>query len=180
MLINATGLGWHNVQQHYSSSEQPAFQGIPATGKADAQQHSQGSTAQQGAGDNGKEAFAKLMAKLQNPRADATSQARTAKQEAPDALQEFRDYMAKSPAQKIKEKMLQELGLTAQEYDALPPEQKLKIDKQIALRIKEDTELKIQARLAQQQYRAQAPGSVAEVANKTTEQDIEKRYSPTL
>lgn len=60
------------------------------------------------------------MATLQNPKADSTRQASTDKQEASVALQEFRDYMAKSPAQKIKEKMLQELGLTPEEYDALP------------------------------------------------------------
>jgi hypothetical protein len=186
MLITATGLGWQNVQQHnrsgneQSASPIPAFSAIPATRKAETQQNSQGNTSQQHAEDNSKEAFAKLMATLQNPKADSTHQASTNKQEASDALQEFRDYMAKSPAQKIKEKMLQELGLTPEEYDALPPEQKLKIDKQIAQRIEEDAELKTQAKIAQQQYRAQAPGLVAEEVNKTTDRDIEKRYSASL
>ena len=59
--------------------------------------------------------------------------------------------MAKSPEEKIREKYLAELGLSEEEYNALPPEQKEKIDQQIAQRMQEDVELKTQAKMAGRQ-----------------------------
>jgi hypothetical protein len=50
------------------------------------------------------------------------------------ARQEFHDFMSKSPGEMIKEKLLREIGLTEEEYDALPPEMKAKVDELIAQR----------------------------------------------
>lgn len=182
MLITVNGLGWQAVQQQRSGNEQSAVQPFPfqlvsASGKASAQQNSQGSTSQQHAEDNRKEAFSKLMVMLHNPDAAKQEQTSVGKQEASGALQEFRDYMSKSPAQKIKEKLLAELGLTKEEYDALPPERKMMIDQQIAQRMQEEAEMKVQAKLEQQAQAASQPhGSLSS----TDARDIEKRYSTQL
>lgn len=91
------------------------------------------------------EAFAKMKVALQNsPSSDATK----------TAAEEFRDYMALSPAEKIHMKMLAELGLTEEEYEALPPEEKERIDLQIAQRLKEETAAKSMASLEPQMQAA--------------------------
>ncbi|MDH0300343.1 MULTISPECIES: hypothetical protein [unclassified Pseudomonas] len=164
MLISANGLNWQTVQpQNRPGSDPPqtpiaTFQPVTASSKPGAQQNSQGSTSQQSAEDNRKEAFAKLMIMLQNPDASSRQQTSVGKQEGSAALQEFRDYMAKSPAEKIKEKLLQELGLTEDEYNALPPEKKMRVDELIAQRMQEDVRMKTQARLEQQAQHGQPIG----------------------
>ncbi|MCG8293009.1 hypothetical protein [Pseudomonas entomophila] len=183
MLITPTGLGWQPAvqPQNRTGSEQapvafmPTFQ-VAATGNTAAQQNSQGSASQQNAEDNRKEAFAKLMVMLQNPDAAARQQASVGKQEESTATQDFHDYMAKSPAEKIKEKFLQEMGLTEEEYNALPPEQKAKIDEQIVRRIQDDVKEKAQAKLEQQALRAQATGNLNSelAATPTRARDAEK------
>ncbi len=45
------------------------------------------------------------------------------------ALGEFRDYMDKSAEERYFEAFLKEQGLTKEEFDALPPEEKLKLSK---------------------------------------------------
>ncbi|MBV4508093.1 hypothetical protein HU751_024995 [Pseudomonas sp. BW13M1] len=180
MFITANGLGWQAVQQQQrTGNDQSAaslvpFQQVIASGKASAQQDSQGSTSEQQAEDNRKEAFAKLMVMLQNPDAAKREQVSVGKQEGTGALQEFRDYMAKSPAEKIKEKLLAELGLTEEEYDALPPERKMIIDQQIAQRMQEEAEMKTQAKLEQQAQRAQGSLTSAD------DRDIERKYTAEL
>ncbi|WP_194787973.1 hypothetical protein [Pseudomonas sp. UFMG81] len=163
MLISANGLSWQAPIQSYNriASDQSlaplaAFEPVAAPGNSTAQQGSQGSTSQQNTEDNRKEAFAKLMVMLQNPDVAARQQASIGEQKETDAAQAFRDYMAKSPEEKIKEKILQELGLTEDEYNALPPERKAIVDQQIAQRMKEDVEMKTQAKLEQQAQRTQA------------------------
>lgn len=175
MLITATGLGWQTVplqnRDEQSSPQAAAFQAVAATAKTDAQANSQGSTSQQNAEDNRKEAFAKLLVMLQNPDTAARHQAGVGKQQGTDALQEFRDYMAKSPEEKIKEKILQEIGLTQDEYEALPPEQKAKIDQQITQRMQEDVQMKTQAKLEEQAQRTRnmALGNEEREKSKTVE-----------
>ncbi|AZL75025.1 hypothetical protein EI693_18880 [Pseudomonas oryziphila] len=162
MLTSVSGMPWQPAVQTYSrtGNEQALAQALPfqpiaAASGATAQQNSQGSTSQQNSEDNRKEAFAKLMVMLQNPDVAARQQPSVDKQQPSDALQEFRDYMDKSPAEKIKEKYLQELGLTEEEYDALPPEKKALIDEQIAQRMQDDAESKALAKLDQQAQGAQ-------------------------
>ncbi|MBO9550297.1 hypothetical protein [Pseudomonas sp.] len=157
MAITLNGLGWQataHLQQRINHDQAQAelvpFRAPLATRNASAQQNSQGSTSQQNADDAREEAFAKLKVMLQNPDLAARQQASASTQETSDAVQDFRDYMAKSPEEKIKEKILQELGMTEDEYNALPPEQQAKIDDQIARRMKEDIEIKTQAKMAGQ------------------------------
>jgi len=62
--------------------------------------------------------------------------------------------MSKSPGEMIKEKLLREIGLTEEEYDALPPEMKAKVDELIAQRMKEDIERKIEEKAQEQLAKA--------------------------
>ncbi|MDW3715642.1 MULTISPECIES: hypothetical protein [unclassified Pseudomonas] len=70
--------------------------------------------------------------------ADAQSAAASVSKPAQSAAaQEFHDYMNKSAGEKMRDKILKELGLTEEEIDALPPEQQEQIEKQIAQRMAE-------------------------------------------
>lgn len=46
-------------------------------------------------------------------------------------VQEFLSYMQKSPAERYFDKLLKALGLTKEEYEALPPEEKAEVMKKI-------------------------------------------------
>ncbi|WP_153787317.1 hypothetical protein [Pseudomonas sp. EMN2] len=170
MLTSISGMPWQPAVQPSSriGNEQalaPAlqFQPIAAASGTTAQHNSQGSTSQQNSEDNRKEAFAKLMIMLQNPDVAARQQGSVDKPQLSDVRQEFRDYVEKSPAEKIKEKYLQELGLTEEEYDALPPEKKAMIDEQIAQRMQDDVEAKALAKLGQQEQGVQQSDELTDI-----------------
>lgn len=167
-IIN--GHGWQNTaiaQQRtlpaVSGVDAQAYQSETATAStvstvasAAASRNASGSTYQD-AKDAQDEAFAKLKVALQNSSTSDAASSLTQSDETTttsSAAQEFRDYMALSPAEKIRLKMLSELGLTEDDYAALPPEEKEKIDLQIAQRVKEETEIKSMASLEPQMQAA--------------------------
>lgn len=45
----------------------------------------------------------------------------------PDAVQAFKDYMAKTPEQRMQESWLQSHGITQEEFDAMSPDEKQKL-----------------------------------------------------
>lgn len=109
------------------------------------------------------EAFAKLKVALQNLDTGSSDEDETTGISASatgstgaSAAEQFRDYMALSPAEKIRLKMLSELGLTEEDYEALPPEKKEKIDLAIAQRIKDESELKSMGQAEPQMQAAMA------------------------
>jgi len=53
------------------------------------------------------------------------------------ASEKFQAYMNKSDAEKVRESMLQEMGLTEEEFNQLPPEEQLQINREIMERLKE-------------------------------------------
>lgn len=53
------------------------------------------------------------------------------------AYAEFREYMDKSPAERMRDVILREMGLTEEQLEALPPEQREAVEKEIAARISE-------------------------------------------
>ena len=57
------------------------------------------------------------------------------------AVKAFREYMAMTPAEKMRDAILKEMGLTEEEIDALPPEKQEAIEKQIAERMQQRAEL---------------------------------------
>ncbi|WP_442108989.1 hypothetical protein [Pseudomonas sp. NUPR-001] len=121
-----------------ATEQQALFRTLVASSGAAAQQQSHNSTTGQNNGSAHDEAMAKLKVQLQT-----LKQSTSTEPDAPtsSAVQEFRDYMALSPAEKIKEKLLNELGITKEEFDALPPEEKDKIERKIAEQMKKETEL---------------------------------------
>lgn len=140
--------GWQvaaTTQQRSSvSTDSDAVPYVPVSVAIQSTSDTRGSTShsEQRFHDNQQEAFAKFKVSLQN-----LEEIFDTKESESTALQEFRDYMALSPEQKIREKMLRELGLSLEEYEELPPEKKELIDKQIAQRIKEEMEIKTMAKL---------------------------------
>lgn len=53
------------------------------------------------------------------------------------ATSEFKDYMSKTPEQRMRDSILQEMGLTEDEVNAMPPEQQQAIGKEIADRMQD-------------------------------------------
>ncbi len=82
--------------------------------------------------DNVDEAFAKTRVGLQST--DTTVAAKT-------ATDEFRDYMSKTPEQRLRDSILQEMGLTEDDIKAMPPEKQLAIGKEIAERLQDKVKL---------------------------------------
>ncbi|MGE7992475.1 hypothetical protein ACQKPE_15815 [Pseudomonas sp. NPDC089554] len=164
-MLSITGLGWQNaVQQPLRAGNEQALAELMqfrlplATGKASGEQNSQGSTSQQQAEDARQEAFAKLKVLLQNPDVAARQAAGASTSNVPSgsATEAFRDLMDKTPEEMIKNKLLAELGLTEDEYNALPPEQREAIDQQIAQRMKDEIEAKAQAKVQQVEVASEA------------------------
>ncbi|MGO3030497.1 hypothetical protein [Pseudomonas helleri] len=93
--------------------------------------------------DNVNAAFAKTRVMLQ---ASASSTGTATKTSATD---EFKDYMSKSPAQRIREQLLKEMGLTEDDVKAMPPEKQQAITDQITALMQQKEAIKQAA--AQQQ-----------------------------
>ncbi|MQU06058.1 hypothetical protein [Pseudomonas helleri] len=93
--------------------------------------------------DNVNAAFAKTRVMLQ---ASASSTGTATNTSATD---EFKDYMSKSPAQRIREQLLKEMGLTEDDFKAMPPEKQQAITDQITALMQQKEAIKQAA--AQQQ-----------------------------
>ncbi|PCR97723.1 hypothetical protein CP336_03885 [Pseudomonas fluorescens] len=85
--------------------------------------------------DNVDEAFAKTRVGLQTSDASQTKTAGTS------ATDEFKDYMSKSPEQRLRDSILKEMGLTEDDIKAMPPEKQLAIGKEIADRLQDKMKL---------------------------------------
>jgi hypothetical protein len=102
------------------------------------------------------EAFAKTRVQLQ-----ATTAATTATTDVPAAgsttsaaRADFTDYMSKTPAERIREQLLKEQGLTEAEVQTLPQEKQDAITKQVAERLKQQQEQQVAAKTAAPQAQA--------------------------
>ena len=149
MLVNNTQAA-SNVQQITRPDMDPANAAASAlySGALQAAQHSVTVPAAQReldkASDRIDEAFAKTRVQLQA----TTNGART----------EFTEYMSRSPAERIREQLLKEQGLTEEQVQALPQEKQDAIAKQVAERLKEQQ---------QQQVAAKATASPAQTVKDT-------------
>ncbi|QTD32145.1 hypothetical protein [Pseudomonas fluorescens] len=85
--------------------------------------------------DNVDEAFAKTRVALQ------TSDTSSTKSSGSSALDEFKDYMSKTPEQRLRDSILKEMGLTEDDIKAMPPAQQLAIGKEIAERLQDKMKL---------------------------------------
>ncbi|WP_342247161.1 hypothetical protein [Pseudomonas sp. OTU5201] len=57
------------------------------------------------------------------------------------AVEKFQEYMDKSPAERIRDAILAEMGLTQEELDAMPPEEREDVEKKIAERFQQRMEM---------------------------------------
>lgn len=90
--------------------------------------------------DNVNAAFAKTRVLLQAT-PPTTSAAPTTSATETGALSEFKDYMSKTPEQRLRDSILKELGLTEEDLKNLPPEQQLAIGKEITQRLQDKMQL---------------------------------------
>jgi hypothetical protein len=102
------------------------------------------------------EAFAKTRVQLQ-----ATTAATTATTDVPAAgsttsaaRTDFTDYMNKTPAERVREQLLKEQGLTEADVQAMSPEKQDAISKQVADRLKQQQEQQVAAKTAEPQVQA--------------------------
>ena len=97
------------------------------------------------------EAFAKTRVQLQTsasasdvPATSATSGARA----------DFTDYMSKTPAERIREQLLKEQGLTEADVQNMSQEKQDALSKQVAERLKQQQEQQVAAKTAEPQARS--------------------------
>ncbi|EIK73130.1 hypothetical protein PseBG33_4304 [Pseudomonas synxantha BG33R] len=90
------------------------------------------------AGDRIDEAFAKTRVYMQ----------------AGSARSEFTDYMTKTPAERIRDQLLKERGLTLEELNAMPAEQQQAFAKEVSERFKQQQEQQVAAKTTDPQAQA--------------------------
>lgn len=91
------------------------------------------------------EGFARLRVALQNTSEGKAETAVSAGQVAKPldddggnaALEAFKAYMAMTPAEKMRDSILKEMGMTEEDIEALPPEQQNAVEEEIAQRMQE-------------------------------------------
>lgn len=102
------------------------------------------------------EAFAKTRVQLQATTAatPATADVPAAGSTTSAARADFTDYMSKTPAERIREQLLKEQGLTEAEVQTLPQEKQDAITKQVAERLKQQQEQQVAAKTVAPQAQA--------------------------
>ncbi|WP_460121632.1 hypothetical protein [Pseudomonas sp. S2_C03] len=87
--------------------------------------------------DNVDEAFAKTRVELQATYAPLPEGAKDRIGNGGGATQDFKDWMAKTPEQRIHDAILEEMGLTEEDIAQMPPEKQKAIGEEIAQRMQE-------------------------------------------
>ncbi|MGH8452708.1 hypothetical protein [Pseudomonas sp.] len=102
------------------------------------------------------EAFAKTRVQLQATTAatSATSGVPATDSTGKTAREDFTDYMSKSPAERIREQLLKEQGLTEADVQKLPQEKQDAISKAVAERLKQQQDQQVAAKTADPQVQA--------------------------
>lgn len=95
------------------------------------------------------EAFAKTRVQLQTSTTDVPATSSTS-----GARSEFTDYMSKTPAERIREQLLKEQGLTEADVQNMTQEKQDAISKQVADRLKQQQEQQVAAKTADPQAQA--------------------------
>lgn len=95
------------------------------------------------------EAFAKTRVQLQTSTTDVPATSSTS-----GARSEFTDYMSKTPAERIREQLLKEQGLTEADVQNMTQEKQDAISRQVADRLKQQQEQQVAAKTADPQAQA--------------------------
>ncbi|MHC8365688.1 hypothetical protein ACYZT9_07320 [Pseudomonas sp. ZT5P21] len=86
--------------------------------------------------DNIDEAFAKTRVALQ-----VTESSTVPKAGESTAMADFKGYMSKTPEQRLRDSILEEMGISEEDLKAMPPEKQLAIGKEIADRLQDKIKL---------------------------------------
>jgi hypothetical protein len=86
--------------------------------------------------DNVDEAFAKTRVNLQATDSTGTTQSTDSA-----AMTDFKDYMSKTPEQRLRDSILKEMGITEEGLKAMPPEKQQAVAQEIADRMKDKMQL---------------------------------------
>jgi len=91
--------------------------------------------------DNVDEAFAKTRVALQA--ADPSKVPADVKAQSSDsaAMTDFKDYMSKTPEQRLRDSILKEMGITEEDLKAMPPEKQQAVAQEIADRLQDKMKL---------------------------------------
>lgn len=84
--------------------------------------------------DNVDEAFAKTRVQLQSV---ASSDSEDTTTQGSSATSEFKDYMNKTPEERLRDSILEEMGISEEEFKAMPPEKQLAVSQEIAQRMQD-------------------------------------------
>ena len=147
MLVNNNTQAVTTVQQLKRSDMDPANAAASAlySGALQAAQQSVTVPAAQKAldkaADHIDEAFAKTRVQLQASTTDVPATSATSA-----ARSEFTDYMSKTPAERIREQLLKEQGLTEADVQNMSQEKQDAIAKQVADRVKQQQEQQVAAK----------------------------------
>ena len=147
MLVNNNTQAVTTVQQLKRSDMDPANAAASAlySGALQAAQQSVTVPAAQKALDKAAdridEAFAKTRVQLQASTTDVPATSATS-----SARAEFTDYMSKTPAERIREQLLKEQGLTEADVQNMSQEKQDAISKQVADRVKQQQEQQLTAK----------------------------------
>ncbi len=104
-------------------------------------------------GQAGNDSFAGMLAQMNSVSAASVPQTampasaspiKTRQAASAEAKQEFLTYMQKTPAQRMREAWLKSHNLTEEQLEAMPPEERQKIEKQMADEIKEKLKQQVQ------------------------------------
>lgn len=90
--------------------------------------------------DNVDEAFAKTRVGLQATNAPLPADAKS-KFSGGTATDAFKEYMSKTPEERMQEAILEEMGLTKEEVEQMPPEQQQAVAKEMAERMQDKIKL---------------------------------------
>ncbi|MFL6606817.1 MAG: hypothetical protein ACJ8HF_01155 [Pseudomonas sp.] len=80
------------------------------------------------------EAFAKTRVQLQTVASPTPEQTTTL---GGSATAEFKDYMSKTPEERLRDGILEEMGITQEELEAMPPEKQMAVSQEIAQRMQD-------------------------------------------
>jgi len=159
MLINNNPQAQSTIQRIKRADMDPANAAASAL-YSGAAQNAQGagaagvSTTQAAAdakADNIDAAFAKTRVQLQATTATTSSTDVPKTDSTTSARSDFTDYMKKSPAERIREQLLKEQGLTEEDVKNLPQEKQDAISKEVASRLKDQQAQQVAAKTADPQ-----------------------------
>ncbi|CAH0313156.1 hypothetical protein [Pseudomonas mediterranea] len=143
----ASGLQSAALQALRDNVQAQASQGSAQVQESITRQATQQVNAATAISDKVDEAFAKTRVQLQT----VAAQDAPARQTESSALKDFKDYMNKTPEERLRDAILAEMGISEEEYAAMPPEKQLAVGQEIAQRM-QDKAAMAQVEKAQEQH----------------------------